>query len=367
MGDHTDRGFTPSQEAQQQAEREAAWSEDVLGPDFEARVVSVTGRGDHGSATLIRYRPSPPGPAPEPGARAGSPRALRDPRGTVVYVHGWSDYFANPELAATVDRAGFRFYALDLHGYGRNLTAEVLEGPDVPGYAEDMSEYREDLEAAVAVIRDDGAPAEPGDIVWIGHSTGGLVLSLAALSTDTPPAGLALSTPWLAPHVHDVLDPLLVAALRAVPPRWLGRPLPVHVASHYYRSLSESRDGEWPLDPQWRPERSFPLTAGFLLATSRARLRLLELHRSGAVVGAPVLMQTARRTLIWPWWLAAMRRRDTVLDVRQTRRRAGALSPAPRVIAYDGALHDVHRSARPVRVRALTDLRRWLEQLPAPC
>lgn len=400
MGDHTEPGAAPSQdppegrapaqdgpaqdapaheapehEADARAEREAAWSEDVLGPEFEARVVSVTGRGEHGSATLIRYRPSPSGPSSSgPSAEQlerGAPAERvapddRPARGTVVYVHGWSDYFANPELAATVDRAGYRFYALDLHGYGRNLTAAVLDGPDVPGYAEDVGEYREDLDAAVAVIRDDGAPAEPEDIVWIGHSTGGLVLSLAALSADAPPAGLALATPWLAPHVHDALDPLLVAVLRDLPPRWQRRPLPVRVASHYFRSLSESRDGEWPLDPQWRPERSFPLTGGFLLATSQARLRLLELHRTGAVVEAPVLVQTARRSLIWPWWLKAMRRRDTVLDVRRTRRRAGALSPAPRVIAYDGALHDVHRSARPVREQALDDLRRWLERLPAP-
>lgn len=341
------------------------WSEpteDLLGPGFQQRRLRVTGRGGHSAATLVRHLPEQD-PQLDPSEQASA----QQPRGTVIYVHGWSDYFSNPELARAVSAAGYRFYALDLHGYGRNLTDDVLAGSEIPGYAEDLSEYAEDLEAAAAAARADGAPAEPQQIVWIAHSTGGLVVSLALLSAGQAPAGLALSTPWIAAHTHDVLDTLQIAALSRIPQRWRARGAPTGLTSNYFRSLSAAHHGEWILEERWRPPGSFPMTAGFLLATARGRQRLLQLHREGAEVGAPVLMQTASATLIRPWWRSAMMGRDTVLDVRRTRRRAGLLSRTPRVIAYDDGLHDIHRSVPDVRRRAFRDLQDWLREiLPEP-
>ena len=69
-----------------------------------------------------------------------------------------------------------------------------------------------------------------------------------------------------------------------------------------YRSLAAEHEGEWELDPRWRPQTSFPLTVGFLLAAHRGHLRLHELHRRGRRVQAPVLLQTARASLLLPWW-----------------------------------------------------------------
>lgn len=343
---------------------EGLWSEDVLGPGFQARALPVAGRGAHDRATLVRHLPwRDPGYEPDlERRRVGSEAWLRAP-GTVIYVHGWSDYFANPELARTVASAGFRFYAVDLHGYGRALDDDVLARPDIPGYAESMREYREDLQQAVRAVAEDGAPAEPGRIVWIGHSTGGLLLSLAALTAEDPPAGLALATPWIASHVHDLTGRALVAALRRVPRRWHDRPLPLRLTSSYYRSLAAEHEGEWELDPRWRPQTSFPLTVGFLLAAHRGHLRLRELHRRGRRVQAPVLLQTARASLFLPWWTPLAARRDTVLAVRRVRRSIGVVSRTPRVHSYDGGLHDIHRSALPVREQAFADLTAWLQEI----
>lgn len=343
---------------------EGPWSEDVLGPGFQARRLRVTGRGVHDRATLVRHLPGQdPGCEQDPDRGPTDAEARQRSAGTVIYVHGWSDYFANPELARTVSAAGFRFYAVDLHGYGRALDDDVLARPDVPGYAESMREYREDLQQAVRAIAEDGAPAEPGRIVWIGHSTGGLLLSLAALLAQEPPAGLALATPWIASHAHDLTGRALVAVLRRVPRRWHGRPLPLRLTSSYYRSLSADHEGEWELDPRWRPQTSFPLTVGFLLAAHQGHLRLRQLHLAGSQVQAPVLLQTARASLFLPWWTPLASRRDTVLDVRQVRRGIGVLSRTPRVISYDGGLHDIHRSAPQVRERAFADLSGWLREI----
>ncbi len=339
-------------------DQEGLWDEDVLGPGFESRRLRVTGRGAHDRATLVRHLPWL-----DPVHERFDAESWRRAPGTVIYVHGWSDYFANPELARTVSAAGFRFYALDLHGYGRALDDDILARPDIPGYAESMREYREDLQQAVRAIAQDGAAAEPERIVWIGHSTGGLLLGLAALLAQEPPAGLALATPWTSSHVHDLTGRALVAVLRRVPRRWHERPLPLRLTSSYFRSLSAEQKGEWELDPRWRPQTSFPLTVGFLRAAHEGHLRLRELHHEGSQVRAPVLLQTARKSLFLPWWTPLATRRDTVLDVRQVRRGIGVLARTPRVISYDGGLHDIHRSGPQVRERAFADLSGWLREI----
>lgn len=61
-------------------------------------------------STLIEY---PFGSSP----RAVSP--ISSPRGIILYVHGYNDYFFQEELAEKSDSAGFAFFAIDLHYNGR--------------------------------------------------------------------------------------------------------------------------------------------------------------------------------------------------------------------------------------------------------
>lgn len=324
-----------------------SWGPDVLGPSFSASSFAVAGRGEHTSATLVRYEPGR-GPAP---------------RGTVLYVHGWSDYFANPELARTVTAAGFRFYALDLHGYGRNLTDEVLASGHIPGLATDLREYWPDFQAAREVMMADGAAVDPRHLVVLAHSTGSLTMSLLLMEHPGQVAGLGLATPWIAPHGFPWIDRLVLAAAGLLPERFHDRRLPVRANTHYHRTLSSTRDGVWEVDPRWRPERSFPITPSLLTSTAQARERLLDLHADGRDVGAPVLVQTSKRSLLLPWWDERKHARDSVLDVKAIRRRSTVLHPAPKVISYDGAIHDVHRSATPIREQAFRDLQQWLGEL----
>lgn len=326
------------------------WTQDVLGPNFSAVSFPVNGRGDHTHATLVRYDPSTVGTT----------------RGTMLYVHGWSDYFANRELAAAVAEAGFRFYALDFHGYGRNLTDDVLATGEIPGMAADLREYAPDVRAARQIIADDGGHADSEHLVILAHSTGGLTMSLLLMEEPGQVAGLALATPWIAPQGFPWVDRLVLAATNLVPRRFHDRILSVPVNTFYHRTLSSDREGEWEVDPRWRPKFSFPITVNLLRSTALARERLLELHAAGRDVGTPVLLQTAKRSLLLPWWDRRMHTRDSVLDVEAIRRRATVLHPTPTVISYDGAIHDVHRSAEPVRAQAFSDLQNWLSALPIP-
>ncbi len=134
------------------------WRPDVLGEHFEQLTLPL-GHDDEGEivATLVRYRPSWRLRL-TPGAASGA---------DVLYVHGWSDYFFNRELAEYWSNAGARFYALDLRKYGRSLRAG-----QTPGYITDLAHYEADIEAALAAMGHGGgcpASVSPARHAPAGH------------------------------------------------------------------------------------------------------------------------------------------------------------------------------------------------------
>src|SRR5213078_4851384 len=89
------------------------------------------------------------------------------PRGAVLYVHGFSDYFFQRHMAERFALEGYAFHALDLRKYGRSLRPHQH-----PNFCKSIAEYYADIDAAMDVIG--------GDLLLAGHSLGGLVSSLYA-------------------------------------------------------------------------------------------------------------------------------------------------------------------------------------------
>ena len=102
------------------------WHPDILGEGFEQQTLPLGDDVDgEVVATLVRSRP-------HPGARLFG--ELRDT--DVLYVHGWSDYFFQTDLARFFTDRGARFYALDLRKYGRSLRSDLA-----PGYVASLDVY----------------------------------------------------------------------------------------------------------------------------------------------------------------------------------------------------------------------------------
>ncbi len=77
--------------------------EDLLGADFIARTFAFSGPKTQVHSTLIHH--------------AGNPNAEK----AILYVHGYTDYFFQTGLAEHFIHLGYRFYAVDLQGYGRSI------------------------------------------------------------------------------------------------------------------------------------------------------------------------------------------------------------------------------------------------------
>lgn len=340
----------------------AQWVPDVLGDEFEQCTLPL-GEDEQGEvvATLVRALPAPVPPQPsgwERFARLLRRAPLQDARPLldgvdVLYVHGWSDYFFQKRLARFWSGRGARFFALDLRKYGRSLR----EG-QTPGYITDLQTYDEDIGAALAVIAEDAdAASGPRRLVLMGHSTGGLVLSLWASRHPDAAAAVILNSPWL----EFQLAPLRAALAPMVELQARLRPLnvaPQIDLGFYARAQAEVADADDPMetDPAWRPTPSMPVHAGWLHA-------ILDGHRAvadGLTISVPVCVLLSARSALPTRWSDELTSADTVLVVDDIARRSLKLGASVTIERVDGALHDVFLSRKPARDDAYARLDRWV-------
>lgn len=320
------------------------WQTDILGADFESCAFEAAGPdGVVRRATLVRHVPhqsaGSPGDSPVPANRS------------VLFLHGWSDYFFNVALAEFWTGQGFHFYALDMHNHGRSLQA------DTPGgYVEHLDDYDAEIGKAIDMIRSEGQLGEPGSLTLMGHSTGGLVAALWVSSHPGSVQYLVLNSPWLEMHGSSVVRraaQTMVKPLARLRPKTILR-LPER--GFYYRSISSSAEGEWLLDDKYRPPLAFPMRAGWLSAVLSGHSRVAR----GLRIDIPVLVLISGASANGMVWQESMRHSDAVLDVNTMAVRAMTLGRTVTLERVDGGLHDVFLSAGPVRADAYARLARWI-------
>lgn len=319
------------------------WRPDVLGDGFEQRTLPL-GADDEGEvvATLVRHLPTV-----SLGQRLfGDRRALADV--DVLYVHGWSDYFFQTRLARFFAGRGARFFALDLRKYGRSLRPG-----QTPGYITDLDDYDQDIAAALEAM-DRGARR----LVLVGHSTGGLTLSLWASRHPGVASAVILNSPWLEFQLSGLGRAALapVVGLRA-------RLHPLDVAPQvdlgfYTRAQREVADPDDPvvIDPVWRPDQTMAVYTGWFNAVLRGHARVA----AGLSIDAPVCVLLSARSALPTRWSEELTRVDSVLNVDEIARAALHLGSSVTVERIDGAIHDVFLSRHGAREDAYARLDRWV-------
>ncbi|MFB7892632.1 alpha/beta hydrolase [Microbacterium sp. NPDC056044] len=336
------------------------WVPDILGKPFEQLTLPLGVDGEHGPlvATLVRS-------IPHPLLTLFAP--LRDV--DVLYVHGWSDYFFQRDLARFWTARGARFYALDLRRYGRSLR----EG-QTPGYVDSLEDYDVDIAAALAAMghvtepAGQASPAEPDmrrgrKLVLVGHSTGGLTLTLWAARHPGRAHAIVLNSPWLELQLgtlgRQALAPLVDMRARLDP-----RGTQPAVDFGYY-TRAQDEIGTLPHDERravWRPDRGFPTAPGWLSAVMEGHRRIA----AGVDVGCPALVLLSAGSTTPLSWRESMTATDSVLvvdDIARASTRIGALVTIARV---DGAIHDVFLSRPAPRAIAYDALDRWTRAYVVP-
>ncbi len=323
----------------------ADWVPDILGEPFSQLTLPL-GDDSEGPVFATLVRSLPPW-----HARVGRPLHDVD----VLCVHGWSDYFFQTELARFWNRLGARFYALDLRKYGRSLRAG-----QTPGYVTDLATYDADIAAARDAIRQDAGWRGERRLVLLGHSTGGLILTLWAARHPGVAAALVLNSPWLELQLGAVgrhaLAPLVEMRAKFDP---LGQHPDVDLG-FYTRAQAEIGDIPPGYRTDWRPARGFPTHPAWLNA-------ILAGHRTiaaGVDVGCPALVLLSARSSTPLAWSEDMTSTDSVLVVDDIARAATRIGKLVTIARIDGAIHDVFLSRSAPREDAYRVLERWLRDLP---
>lgn len=278
---------------------------DVL-PGFSATAL--------GPATLVRHDHAP-----------------QAPRAVMVHVHGYNDYFFNPELAQEAARHGYAFYAVDLRRAGRSIRPD-----DYPHDMADVAEPGEDIAAAVDAV----ATAHPGlPVVVHAHSTGGLSTLVWAADRRHPSlAGVALNSPLFG----RILTRNQKVAIHALPvlTRFTPRRIVSKHPSVYAKHLHVSGGGEWDFDTVLKTPAGVPVRAQWLSAVRSTQRRIA----AGLGLDLPVLVARASATGPERDTNPLLNEQDIVVDVRAIERLAPRIGPRVTQLVVPGGIHDLSLS-----------------------
>lgn len=311
---------------------------DILGDGYQAFTAELPD-DQEGSvvATLVRYRTD------RPTTRA------------VLYVHGFSDYFHQVELAEFHAARGETFYALDLRKYGRSLRPH-----QTPARMSDVSDYYPELDAAADFIAAEGHD----QLIVNAHSTGGLIAVLwlqdsRRAGTGGRPAveAVVLNSPFL--------DVPATWALRALAPRPFrvlakNRPLmilPSPERSLYQLSIHRTERGAWDFVTDWKPVTGGVVRAEWLAAAQRAIARA----HAGLDLDCPILVMCSAKSVRAKEWTDELYRGDAVLDPDALARWSTRLGRHVTCVRIADGMHDLLLSAPEVRRRIYAEITRWLD------
>jgi alpha-beta hydrolase superfamily lysophospholipase len=274
----------------------------------------------------------------------------------ILYIHGFNDYFFQEILADKFLKGGYNFYALDLRKYGRSILRNQK-----PNNVRHLSEYYEDIDQALKVIRDEGHT----ETVLYGHSTGGLIITLyASVRKETPLFDvLVCNSPFYDFNVPWIQKKTVIPVLS-----FLGRlspnmTLPIGFSKFYGKSLHKSDYGEWDYNLQWKPHVAPSINAGWINAIHEGHLEIAK----GIYVDKPILILHSLRSVYLSNWSEEMFDGDAILNVKDIIEKSKLIkSPCKKVIGFKGAIHDLVLSKIPIRNVVFETIFDWLDKKLKP-
>lgn len=272
--------------------------------------------------------------------------------GAVLYIHGFNDYFFQKELAEKSDSAGYAFYAIDLHYYGRSLQkGERL------GELRHLENYFPELDSALAFIQKDLGDSIP--LVLLGHSTGGLIATLYAKARNNGErfSAIILNSPFFE---MNLAWPLRVIGFPLF--AFLGKffpdiPIPRGSNENYGISLHRSEKGEWDYDESLKVKGSIPIDFGFAQGIHKGQSQVQE----GMELSPPILVMHSGCSYKEKEWSDEIMNCDVVLDVSHIHDYGANLGPQIELLEIKGGLHDLFLSRKPVREKAYQEMFRFLD------
>ncbi len=313
----------------------AQYTPDILGDGYEQRTFYLANDFDgEVVSTLVRKTP------------------IEGVKRAVLYVHGYNDYFFQTEMAQRFSDSLWNFYAVDLRNYGRSM----VEG-QAPFKIYDLEEYYEDINSALAVMRDEGND----EIILMGHSTGGLITSLFCdyYRDNLPVEGLILNSPFLDMNLGWVVEQVAMPIVSLMGRSWKDMVILPQKddISNYSKSLLKEYYGEWEFDTSLKTSTSNAITAGWLHAIDAGHKKI---QKDGVDIECPILLMYSDKSVKGSKWSDEFATGDSVLDVKDIAKYGVMLGDDVTSVEIRDGLHDLVLSRPDVRNEVYTSIFDWL-------
>jgi alpha-beta hydrolase superfamily lysophospholipase len=269
-------------------------------------------------------------------------------RESVLYLHGYIDYFFHPHVCEKFINNDFDFYALDLRKYGRSILEHQR-----PNFCLDIEEYFEEITIAIRQINKTGNSL----IHLLGHSTGGLIASnyMNYGKEKSSIKSLILNSPFLDFNQPDFakITTYLTAKIAStiLPYSYInGAMSPV-----YAQSIHKDYYGEWDFNLDWKPIKGFPTYFKWIVAISRAQKNLLNSN-----IEAPILVMHSSHSRSISTFSQEAMSSDIVLNIEDIKKIGSKLGKQVTLLDIDNALHDIFLSPKEIREEAFDEMFAWL-------
>lgn len=272
-------------------------------------------------------------------------------RKSVLYLHGYIDYFFQAHLGEKFANNEIDFYALDLRKYRRSLLAHQH-----PNYCRGISEYFEEITIAIRRIQE----YCKGDIYLLGHSTGGLIASnyMNYGKEKKLIKGLILNSPFFDFNQTNFQKAIVYGIAKFMASIHPFSKINGALSQVYAKSLHKDFYGEWNFNLKWKPIKGFPTYFSWLLAIRTAHKALEKSN-----INVPALIMHSSGSSKMSNFSKEAFNNDIVLDIHDIKRVGTKLGNQVTLLEIKNAQHDIFLSQKSVREKAFDQMFSWLNNL----
>lgn len=270
-------------------------------------------------------------------------------RKSILYIHGYIDYFFQAHVGEAFHQHNYDFYALDLRKYGRAL----LEHQH-PNYCKNLKVYYEEIDMALRQIHHQN----PQDILILGHSTGGLLATRYMIDGAERKLvkGLILNSPFFDLNYNTLEKSVIVLTSKIMSAFFDYAYVKGALSPVYAQSLHRDYYGEWDFNLKWKPIQGFPTYFTWLKAIHQAQKCVRQ-----AKLEIPILVMYSSGSKKMSKYTPEAQQNDLVLEVKDIQRIGKNLGPKVHLLEVNNAVHDIFLSSKPVRESAFKEMFLWLE------
>lgn len=271
---------------------------------------------------------------------------------SILYLHGFSDYFFQFDVGNWFVENKINFFALDLRKYGRSILPHQK-----PNTVQKLDEYFEEISMAIEFIRSKNSKRK---IFMLGHSTGGLIAPLYCAHAPGEIDGLILNSPFFAfnvPFIIKKLLPLISFTAKYFP----DLKTPFKLPKNYGLSMHQNFNGTHAYDLKLKPPRGFPIYLSWIRAIHLGHQKI----RNGLHLDIPVLVLHSHKSTYHNRWNEEAHTTDVILNVEDMVKLSAKLGKNLSIEEIKGAKHDILISSTAIKENALQKILHWYKQLPA--